>query len=103
MKTKNTRIMYLLPVLLVFVLLVSGCTSGGGGTGPGVVILNFEPDFSSVESQDDVKLYLKIQNQGGMEAKEVEAELTGIDQNTEPREKRTQPPGTSRPPILQEQ
>ncbi len=79
MKTKKTMIRYSLPILLVFVLLVSGCTSIGGGTGPGVVILSFEPDFTSVESNDDVKLYIRVQNQGGMEAENVEAELTGID------------------------
>lgn len=79
MKAKNTLIRYSLPILLILILLVSGCTSTGGGTGPGVVILSFEPDFASVESNDDVKLYLRVQNQGGMEAENVEAELTGID------------------------
>lgn len=79
MKAKNTNLRYLLPILLIFVLLISGCTSSGAGTGPGVVILSFEPDFTSVETGDDVKLFLRVQNQGGMEAESVEAELTGID------------------------
>jgi hypothetical protein len=79
MKTKKTMLGYSLPVLLILILLVSGCTTAGGGTGPGIAILAFEPDFSSVESNDDVKLYLRVQNQGGMEAENVEAELTGID------------------------
>ncbi len=79
MKAKITMVRHSLPILLILILLVSGCTSAGGGTGPGVVILGFEPDFSSVESGDDVKLYLRVQNQGGMEAENVEAELTGID------------------------
>lgn len=79
MEAKPAAIRYLLPVILILVLLASGCTSAGGGTGPGVVILSFEPDFSSVESRDNVRLILRIQNQGGMEAESVEAELTGID------------------------
>lgn len=78
MKAKGA-IAYLLPIMLIFVLLASGCTSSGGGTGPGVVILSFEPDFASVESRDDVRLIVRVQNQGGMEAENLEAELAGID------------------------
>lgn len=67
----------ILPVAaLVF---ISGCTgTGGGAAGPGVVILNWEPDFSSVESQDDVQFRLRVQNQGGEEAENVRAMLTMI-------------------------
>lgn len=69
-----------LPILLV--VLVSGCVGfGGGGVtyGNGVIILNWEPDFPSIESGDNVRLYLRVQNQGGAEAKDVRARITGID------------------------
>lgn len=63
---------------IVAVVLVSGCTGGGSGiaTGPGITILNWEPDYSSVESGDDVQLRLQIQNQGGERAENVRALLT---------------------------
>jgi len=79
MKAKQSMLKYSLPALLVLVLLISGCTTTTGGTGPGLAILSFEPDFSSVETGDDVRLQLRVQNQGGMQAENVEAELTGID------------------------
>ncbi|UCD07100.1 MAG: hypothetical protein JSW41_04695 [Candidatus Aenigmatarchaeota archaeon] len=59
---------------------ISGCTTDGTGIvkGPGVVVLNWEPDFTSVESLDDVQLRLKVQNQGGEQADNVRALITGI-------------------------
>ncbi|MFH1444890.1 MAG: hypothetical protein ABIF08_00170 [Nanoarchaeota archaeon] len=77
---KNSKyILLLLPVAMV--VIASGCVGGGSGptTGPGVAILNFEPDFSSVESGDEIRLYLQIQNQGEEQANNVKALLTGID------------------------
>jgi len=69
------------PVLLV--VAVSGCTvSPWGGytraTGQGVMILEWKPDFSYVESYDTVRFYLKVQNQGGEDAENVEAYVTNI-------------------------
>lgn len=69
----------LLPI--VAVVAISGCTTGTGtgqASGPGIVILNWEPDHASVESDDDVQLRLKIKNQGGEQANFVSAVLTGI-------------------------
>ncbi len=76
-----------LPVLLLgAVLAVSGCTIPGlgggqtaGGTGPGVVILDFIPDLNEVFSGENVRMQLRIQNQGEARARNVVAELTGID------------------------
>ncbi|RLJ10238.1 MAG: hypothetical protein DRP15_00650 [Candidatus Aenigmatarchaeota archaeon] len=74
-------VLMILPIFLT--LLVSGCISFGGSSGPltgeGVVIRDFKPDFSSVESGDTVRLYLRVQNIGGEEAKDVVAKLSGID------------------------
>ena len=71
------------PVLLLgAVLVASGCTTFGGtsiGGGPGVVITDFIPDLSQVFSGEDVRLQLRIQNQGEARATNVIAELTGID------------------------
>ncbi len=69
----------ILPVLAI--LLASGCVTGpsGGPTGPGVVITKFEPDFSYMESGQRLILDLEVQNQGGEEATDVVAVLTGID------------------------
>ena len=65
----------ILPIAAV--VFVSGCTTGGiGASGPGIVVLNWEPDHSSVESYDDVQLRLKVQNQGGEEAYNVRALIT---------------------------
>ena len=61
---------------IVAVMFVSGCTTPTGASGPGIVVLNWEPDHSSVESYDDVQLRLKVQNQGGEEAYNVRALIT---------------------------
>jgi hypothetical protein len=78
----NPQILKFLVLILPIaaIVLVSGCTNGRGGmvTGPGVVILNWEPDHTNVESGDDVQLRLKVQNQGGEEADNVRALLTTL-------------------------
>ena len=65
----------------MFVVLTSGCTGGNTGPtlGPGVAILNFEPDFSSVESGEEVRLYLQLQNQGEKPAEDIDIVLAGLD------------------------
>lgn len=83
MRVKDTQPMLKLLVLLLPILavvMISGCTTPGGGqaSGPGVVILAWEPDHTSVESDDDVQLRLKVKNQGGEQAEMVSAVLTGI-------------------------
>ena len=68
--------------LLSAVILVSGCIDGGtAGLGNGVEILNFKPDIEGVtlRSGETVKLQLRVQNQGEVTARDVDAELTNID------------------------
>jgi len=70
----------LLPILAV--VAVSGCTSGGGiGTGNGIVIEVFEPTLSSVYSDQEVGLILKIENRGEARAEDIYAEIFGININ----------------------
>lgn len=73
----------LLAISLLLVVTISGCTGGGPtiSTGPGVVILNWEPDFTSVESGEQLNLRIRIQNQGTETAEDVIAILSGINQN----------------------
>lgn len=71
------RLALLLPVLAV--LLFSGCVGQGVSVGEGIVIEDFSVDFPSVDSGEKVTLYLKVSNTGTTEAKNVKAELAGID------------------------
>lgn len=69
----------LLLVPLLGTVLISGCTNTTGPTfGNGVTILNWEPTFSSVESGDSLQLRIRVQNQGEVTARNVNALLTGI-------------------------
>ena len=69
--------------ILSAVVLVSGCTDTGVAFGNGVVITGFESDMGTmaVESRDEVSLLLRVQNQGEVDAYDVEARLIGIDLN----------------------
>jgi hypothetical protein len=83
MRGKDTQSILKLLVLILpiaAVVMISGCITGGTGqaTGPGLVILNWEPDHASVESGDDVQFRLKVKNQGGEQAEGVRAALTTI-------------------------
>jgi hypothetical protein len=87
MATKTLRDLRLLGFLAVVSLVVftSGCTapgsSGGISYGKGVIIQGFESDMGSlsVESGDEISLMLKVQNQGELDALNVEAKIIGID------------------------
>ncbi|MBL7205967.1 MAG: hypothetical protein ISS36_00030 [Candidatus Aenigmarchaeota archaeon] len=69
----------LVPISIIVVILVSGCTGiGGGSGGDGVVILDFKPDFSTIYSGEAIKLQLRAQNLGEIDAENVEVELAGI-------------------------
>jgi hypothetical protein len=62
------------------VVLVSGCTDQGGVSyGKGVVITDFDSDFSSLQSGEDLTLRLRVQNQGEADAENVKAQIIGID------------------------
>jgi len=71
-------VLLILPLLAV--VMISGCTSTGGGAtfGPGVVILNWEPTFSAVEEGDSVQFRLRMQNQGEVTATSVDPQIIGI-------------------------
>ena len=75
---KNMKfLILLLPILAVVV--VSGCTGGGGvGTGNGIVVEEFEPTLSEVWSNQETGLILKIENRGEAKAEDIHAQLFGI-------------------------
>jgi len=77
--SSNLKILALvLPVLAV--VLVSGCTGTGGGvsTGNGIVIEEFKPSLSEINSGQPITLLLKIENRGEGDAEDVEATIFGI-------------------------
>ena len=74
---KAKLLLLLVPIFAV--VAISGCTqSNTPASGPGVVILNWEPTLSSVESGDPLQLRVKVQNQGTLLAQDVKAVLIGI-------------------------
>jgi hypothetical protein len=77
--SSGAKLLLLIPILGT--VLISGCITGGGGPtfGNGVVILNWEPTFSQVDSGDKLQLRLRVQNQGEAVAANVNPVLAGID------------------------
>jgi hypothetical protein len=74
----KTMALLLIPVLAV--VLISGCVTGSSpGLGAGLAITDWKPDMTQVYSGDDVRLQLRLQNQGENRAENVRAELAGID------------------------
>ena len=71
------RLLLALPIVAIIV--ASGCTTTTTGIGNGVTIMEFSPDFPSVQSGDPVQLQVRFQNQGEVKAYNVVAEITGID------------------------
>ncbi len=77
----------LILVAVSAILFSSGCIEGMDFFGregkevttTGVVVNEFAPDFSEVESGDKFDLYLEIENTGGAEATDVWAHLYGYD------------------------
>jgi hypothetical protein len=83
---RTNKLLLILPVLAI--VAASGCTSlptwlGGGGSstgiGNGVAILDFAPDFPSIQSGEYIRLQVRAENRGEIKAYDVKAELTGID------------------------
>lgn len=72
--------LFALLVPIALVVMVSGCT-GGDTTlgGPGLVIKTFEIDSPTLESGDEARLTLIVENKGAAKAQDVMAELVGID------------------------
>jgi hypothetical protein len=66
------------------VIFASGCTGinqGASSGGSGLVIKSFEPDMSSVDSWEPVKLYMLVENTGHAAATDIKTELMGINTN----------------------
>lgn len=70
-----------LPILAA--LLVSGCTWPGTTTtsGAGVVVKEFAPEFTEIYAGEPVTFRMLVQNQGSVDAKNVHAELLGLDED----------------------
>jgi len=67
-------------LLLIPIILVAGCTGGGGSQGPtlsasGVVFKDFSPVTLEVYAGNNVNLYLQVQNNGYFDAEDVSIEL----------------------------
>ncbi len=79
MKINTKTLALIIPIALV--LLVSGCTTSGGSSGPGtgVSIVSFQPDLSSISSGESLKLHAQIKNNGVATAENVKAVIAGID------------------------
>ena len=75
-------------ITVATVLFSSGCLEGIIGskstvTSYGVVVNEFGPDFSELESGDKFDLYLEIENTGGAKATDVWAHLYDFDRKSE--------------------
>jgi len=69
----------LLLVLPLLIMAVSGCVFPGQTPGNGVVIVTFEPSFTTVYSGEPVDFRLKIQNQGTADAVDVTPTIIGLE------------------------
>jgi hypothetical protein len=78
-----SRIQSAVMISVLSLALVSGCTllTPAASPGGGVVIEGFSPVFSSVRSGEPVTFRLSIRNTGSSEARQVHAELLGLDQD----------------------
>ncbi len=73
---------YTLFLSLALVVFISGCSSGGGSSGGGILSIEaFEPDIQGVEilPGEAVKLSLIVRNTGTEKAEEIEPTITGLD------------------------
>jgi hypothetical protein len=71
----------LLALLLILIVSLSGCTGIPVTTGNGVVVRDFDADFTEVYSGEPVNFNLRVQNTGSASASKVHAELLGIDED----------------------
>ena len=71
-------------MLLVAVLLVSGCVMPFSPSVPGVAegvrVVAFEPDFPSIYKGEAVDLRLKLKNAGSFEAGNIDLDLSGLEE-----------------------
>jgi hypothetical protein len=73
---------------ILFVITVSGCTfipgipnPPGTTSGGGVIIVDFNSDFSELYPREKVVFNLKVKNTGSVSAENVFAELLGLDED----------------------
>ena len=71
----------LLILPIIAVVFISGCTTNGDPMtfGDGVVIQAWESDFPRLYSGESIQFRLKVQNQGGTFAEDVETSIIDID------------------------
>lgn len=71
----------LLPIfLLMAAVFISGCVSDSVEKGNGVAIKDFEPDFPTVKSGDEIDFDLRIKNTGSLVAENIEVQILGIEE-----------------------
>ena len=76
---KNMKALMILVLPIIAVVAISGCLGGTVvGTGNGIVIEEFKPTLTTVYSDQEVGLLLKIENQGEAEAQDIRALIFGI-------------------------
>lgn len=69
--------------IILFVIFVSGCTTTTNTVelGDGVVMLDYDIEFSDVYAEECVDIGILVKNKGSVEAKRVFVELLGIEQD----------------------
>jgi hypothetical protein len=76
------KLSYSFSLILPFILIIasSGCISTGNpaGSGQGVIIENFEPDFAKVYAGENFKLQAKVKNIGSVDAEKVYPKLFNV-------------------------
>ena len=88
-------------LLVILVILFSGCVSGGTLLGEGIVIEAFEPDFPQVFTGEQVQLTLQIRNAGTADARELSLSLSGADWLDRPIGSCINQPALAAQPMLQ--
>ena len=66
--------------IILLMIFLAGCTGRQVKTvsDDGLVINSFFPDYDEIESKRNVRLYMEVENLGGTDATNVEAQLFGI-------------------------
>ncbi len=73
-------------IIIVLLILASGCVGSYENATKGVTVLDFKPDFPTVHSGEDVTFRLRIKNEGNIEAKNGFVEILGLDFNWKSKE-----------------
>lgn len=68
------QFLYLLFIIVIF----SGCTQVGGGSG--VIIESFQPDFREVFPEEQVNFRVLLRNIGSVDARDIQVTLLGLEE-----------------------